>query len=188
MYTLQFDGLFKSVPGFHRAGVKAGFMGYGWLIYKNGHLIASGHGVLARGKEATSLNAEYLALIEGLEALQDLGIEKESVHILGDARCVIEQMCGHIAVNAAGMKPLHRRAQQIARHFQHIEWTWTPRRYNQDADQLTRRAMEEVWLNAENYHEAVKAIDPRNKSSRRKDEMFSLVDLRVFQPGKLLAR
>ncbi len=188
MYTLRFDGLFKSISGFHKSGSKVGFMGYGWLLYKNGSLIASGHGVIARGKEATSLNAEYLALIEGLEAMLDLGVEKEPIRILGDARCVIEQMRGLAAVNARGMKPLHRRAKQMAGQFHNIEWGWTPREYNRAADQLTRRALAEVRFDKDNYRAAVKAIDPRNRSKGRKDEFLSLVDLRIFQPGRLLPR
>ncbi len=185
VYTMRFDGLFKSLPGKHRATSQAGFMGYGWLIYQNGRLVASGHGVFARGKEATSLNAEYLALIEGLDALQDLGITKEPVKIMGDAKCVIDQMRGGVAVNSKGMKPLYRRARQIARQFRNIEWSWTPREFNLAADQLTRRAMEEIRFDKESYRATVKAIDPRNRGRKWKDEIFSLVDLRIYNPLKV---
>ncbi len=182
MYTLRFDGLFKSVPGFRKTACKAGLMGYGWLIYRNGNIIASGHGVIARGKEATSLNAEYLALIEGLEAMLDLGIQGEPIRIMGDAKCVIEQMQGAASVNSKGMKPFHKRASQMVQHFRHIEWAWTPRKFNYDADKLTRRAMQQLLLDIEHYREAIKAIDPRHKGP--KDKFLSLVDLRVYNPAK----
>ena len=49
---------------------------------------------------AGSNAAEYLALIEGLEALEDLRIGNEPVEVRGDAKCVIDQMLGHAAVSS----------------------------------------------------------------------------------------
>jgi ribonuclease HI len=72
MITLSFDGLFKSVAAGNNAKSQAGILCYGWLIIKQRSLIAQGHGEFARGSDATSNVAEYLALIEGLDALSAL--------------------------------------------------------------------------------------------------------------------
>ena len=67
-------------------------MCYGWLISKGGQVIARGHGGFARG-QATNYNiAEYLALIEGMDALLDMGIREELVMVIGDAKSVIDPM------------------------------------------------------------------------------------------------
>lgn len=97
MYTLCFDGLFRAVNE-PSAGLKAGVMCYGWVVYKDRTIVARGHGAAAHGTSATSNVAEWLALIAGLEALCDMQIgENEQIEILGDSRTVIDQMseeCG----------------------------------------------------------------------------------------------
>jgi len=118
MYALRFDGLFRSIQ--NPAGptdAKAGIMCYGWLIFKQDRLIAKGHGAFADGENATSNVAEYLALIEGLEALLDLGVRDELVKVTGDAKCVIEQLLGVARVNSARIRPLYRKASRLTKRF-----------------------------------------------------------------------
>ena len=134
MYTLQFDGLFKPAQGTN-ASEQAGFMCYGWLIWKDHRVIARGHGGVARGQAATSNTAEYMALIEGLEALRDMlapkksgvGICKQPVTVIGDARSVIDQMQRTAEVSSAGTRPMYLRARRISDQFMQLEWTWMPR-------------------------------------------------------------
>lgn len=182
MITLQFDGLFRRIPSSPRQTSKAGFMGYGWLILRNQVVIARGHGVVAHASNATSNIAEYLALIEGLEALADLGIQKEPLTVCGDSKCIIDQMCGAASVNAPGMKPLHRRAKRLCRRFLSITWNWTPRQENKDADSLTRRAMRQVRADPIHYQQAVKALDPHSLGRLPTDRFLPLLDLRIYQP------
>jgi ribonuclease HI len=182
MITLQFDGLFRSLPSSPKRVHKAGFMGYGWLILRDQVIIARGHGVVAHSNNATSNIAEYLALIEGLEALTDLGVQKEPVTVRGDSKCVIDQMCGAASVNAPGMKPLHRRAKRLCRHFLYITWIWTPRQENKDADSLTRRAMRQVRADPIRLEEAVQALDPRSLNHARSNQFLPLLDLRLYLP------
>lgn len=179
MITLRFDGLFKEVPG-APDGYKAGFMGYGWLILKRGVVIAHGHGVFAHGQVATSNTAEYLALIEGLEALLDMGMQAEKIEIIGDAKSVIEQMRGVSAVSSPQTKVLHRRADQLAQRFGRVYWSWTPRKNNRDADQLTRRAMRQITRDPKDYEAALSLIQPWNKNHHY--GYLPLADLRVYQP------
>jgi ribonuclease HI len=188
MLTLCFDGLYRSLaededhlPRAPHAGV----MCYGWLITRSGKLIARGHGGYVRGEDATSNIAEYLALIEGLGALCDMGLETEAVEIIGDARSVIDQMQGQAAVNSLSTKPVFRRAQRLARRFTALQWTWTPRRKNHAADLLTRRAMKQIQANPLQYRAALQAVQNHTTPHSHKQPFFPLLDLRVFQPLEL---
>jgi ribonuclease HI len=181
MITLRFDGLFRGIPS-NRSSQKAGVMCYGWLITRKGVLLARGHGAVARGMDATSNVAEYLALIEGLEALIDLGVTHETIKVCGDSRCIIDQMRGAAAVNAPSMIPLHDKAAHLVLHFRKLRWNWMPRKHNKEADSLTRRALRQVRLDPKVYHEAVKAIVALNRPSQSSNRFLPLMDLRVYQP------
>jgi ribonuclease HI len=185
MYTLQFDGLFKPAQGTNPVE-QAGFMCYGWLIWKDQKVIARGHGGVARSQAATSNTAEYMALIEGLDALQDMlilqksggGLCEQPVTVIGDARSVIDQMQQVSVILSADTRLLNERARQISAQFVQIRWAWTPREKNRAADALTRRAMRQIRWNEKNYQAAVEFIDRPEHSNKT----LALVDLRVYQP------
>jgi ribonuclease HI len=178
MYTLQFDGLFKPAQGTNPAE-QAGFMCYGWLIWKDHTVIARGHGGVARGQAATSNSAEYMALIEGLDALRDMaGVCEQPVTVMGDARSVIDQMQQVSQILSADTRLLNQRARRISAQFMQIQWTWTPREKNRAADALTRRAMRQIRWDEKNYQAAVELFDRPERSRRT----LPLVDLRVYQP------
>lgn len=181
MLTLRFDGLYHALSedGGH---LHAGVMCYGWVIQRNGKAVARGHGGYARREDATSNIAEYLALIEGLSALCDMGCERESIEVIGDARSVIEQMQGRAAVNSASTRPLYRKAQRLASSFRRLVWTWTPRRKNHEADLLTRRAMRQIYTNPDQYRAAIRAVEDPSVPKSKHKQLLSLLDLRVYQP------
>ena len=104
MITLTFDGLYRTVNIENQPQHQTGLMCYGWIISRDGREVAHGHGAYARKKDASSNVAEYLALIEGLEALRDMGLEREPVEVIGDARSVIEQLNGRAGVNSCNPK------------------------------------------------------------------------------------
>ena len=179
MYNLQFDGLFSGFPGEHETLSKAGFLCYGWIILRDESLIARGHGAYARGKDASSNIAEYLALIEGLDALTYLGITDEIIQITGDAKCVIDQMRGLASVNSANIKPLYRRAAQLADLFHHLIWEWTPRRNNRLADSLTRRALQQIRMDGNHCLNIVRVALPSD-GRRENRRFFPVLDLRIY--------
>lgn len=154
MLTLQFDGLFRGAPQDLHLNHDAGFMCYGWVILRNGIVIARGHGGYACAQDASSNVAEYLGLIEGLEALLDMRATKELIEICGDAKSVIEQMQGRACVSANSIRPLYRRAMKLVQQFRRILWTWMPRRNNHTADSLTRRALRQIRANPHQYETA----------------------------------
>ena len=183
MYILRFDGLFRPVSGAKRSATKAGIMCYGWLIFKNNILVARGHGAFAHANEASSNMAEYLALLEGLEALSDMGVRKQPVLVMGDAKTVIDQMTGEAAVNTSAARVLHRRAAQLARGFSNLSWRWTPRQFNREADKLTRRAMNSLRFDRAEYLAALAGCQNGDREFCRTRGMVPLVDFRVYQPA-----
>ena len=174
MLTLQFDGLFRCAPQDFNLSDDAGFMCYGWVIFRENTVIARGHGGYVSAQAASSNVAEYLGLIEGIEALLDLHATGEVVVICGDAKSVIEQMQGRASVSASSIKPLYRRAIRLVQPFQRILWTWTPRRNNQAANSLTRRALRQIRASPEHYENIF-------QGSRDTIRMRSVLDLRMFQ-------
>jgi len=176
MYTLRFDGLYREAGQVDGSG--KGVMCYGWLITRHGSVIARGHGAYGRGRDANSNAAEYLALIEGLQVLADLGVRHEPVEILGDARSLIEQMQGTSTVSSPRIKPLYQRAHRLAGRFTRLCWVWVPRQDNRAADLLTRRALRQVCADTEKYNQTLLKL-ARQHSGR----WLQLLDLCIIQPG-----
>jgi len=179
MYNLQFDGLFRGFPGEGETLTKAGFLCYGWIILRDESLIARGHGAYARGIDASSNIAEYLALIEGLDALTYLGVTDEIIQVTGDAKCVIDQMQGLASVNSPNIKPLYRRAMRLADHFLYLIWEWTPRRNNRRADSLTRRALQQLHMDRNQCLTIANAACPAD-GRRENRRFFPVLDLRIY--------
>jgi ribonuclease HI len=175
MYILHFDGLYRSA--FDDDSLQAGLMCYAWLIFHNNTMVARGHGGFARSHHATSNGAEYLALIDGLEALLDLGLQGERIRIFGDAKTVIQQMQGLVGVNSPGIRPLHKRAAGLAARFTRLKWTWTPRSENKAADQLSRHALRCIHADAEQYQAALQAVQSGHPRAAR---FIPLADLRIY--------
>ena len=178
--TLYFDGLFMGIPKKNCPAHGAGFMCYGWIAWRGNRIIARGHGGYLRGRDASSNIAEYLALIEGLEALRDMGAENETIHIIGDAKSVIEQMEGSASVHSDQIRPLHEKARRIAASFEHLYWRWIPRKHNREADALTRRALRQIRSNPGSYSAALEAINPALPGSRPTRKFWPVLDLRIY--------
>jgi ribonuclease HI len=177
VYTLKFDGLFREEHTAKFKNTRAGFISYGWLIYKGEQLIARGFGVFALDKYAASNIAEYIALIEGLEALADFGVRKEAVEIQGDAKCVIDQMCGTAGISSVPTRKLNKRASRLVKRFEDLSWQWVPRRYNRDADQLTKYAMRKMRSTRQTFTDA---INTPPVASLLDGKLASVIDLRVY--------
>ena len=180
MLTLSFDGLYRKLPEKEEQIWKAGFMCYGWLILQSNIPIAQGHGVFARSQDANSNIAEFLALIEGLDALQDFAITGEPVCVCGDAKTIIDQMRGASQVHAANVRPLYRRARTLACRFTHIEWKWLPRQNNRLADDLTRKALRQIRHDQLNYSAAVQAVTTPTSHLAQSGRLLQVLDLRVY--------
>ncbi len=175
MYILHFDGMLHTL-GNERTPVS--LLGYGWVIQRNGREVARGFGLFLRRYRTGSNIAEYLALIDGLEALADLRVSHEAVQVRGDAKCVIDQMIGSAGVSSPLTRKLHQRAQKLARHFTNLTWVWVPRRENRYADSLSRRSFRYLQYSSHLGHE----INVSQFPSPYSGQLVSLVDLRVHAP------
>lgn len=186
MYELQFDGLFRRI-GEH---TKTGVMAYGWLVYRQGLMVARGYGAVAGRSEATSNVAEYLALIEGLHALLDMGIQAEQILVSGDSKIVISQMNGSATIHAERMRELYNQAAELAAGFENIRYEWRKRSKNKAADNLTRHALKQARKNRRDYEKVIQDLAARGEIRRRSrsltDSFLPLVDLSVFQPQGLV--
>jgi ribonuclease HI len=89
---------------------------------------------------ATNNVAEYRALLLGLERARELGATE--VEVIGDSQLIVRQVNGQYRVKDAGLKPLHRQAQQALRAFD--SWTIRDvrREQNDAADALLNQALD----------------------------------------------
>lgn len=181
MYLLQFDGSFRDMAEYGGNAHQAGFMGFGWLIFKNEQLVARGMGVFACAECANASIAEYLALIEGLDALCDMGVRDEAIEVRGDAKSVISQMDDSSRVCSAPTLSQYQRAKEITRQFKQLSWSWVPREANRAADSLTRQALRRMH-SSNHYQKLLDKLDSVSDAPRS-TELVPVIDLRVFQPA-----
>jgi ribonuclease HI len=129
-FILNFDGASKGNPGLSGAGA---------VIYKNREEIWSSHKFVGC---KTNNQAEYSALILGLEGAASLGIKCLSV--LGDSLLVINQVNGLYKVKSDFLLPLHKEVLALKSKFDFIEFNHVYRDYNKRADALSNLALENV--------------------------------------------
>lgn len=91
---------------------------------------------------ATNNVAEYVALIAGLKAADEIS-ESAELLVRMDSKLVIEQMSGGWKIKHPDMQQLGREVQEIARGKK-ITWQWIPREENSRADALANKAMDEL--------------------------------------------
>ncbi len=174
MVSLQFDGMLKLLNEEPEMG---GLLGYGWLISSNGSEIAHGFGLFAYKQTVNSSLAEYLALIEGLDALIDIHSRDEQVEIIGDAKCVIDQMSGTATISSPITRKLHNQARRLARRFSQLSWAWVPRSKNKLADKLSRRGLMNLYNLPGSYDSVLSRLNARPGDRK---EFISMLDLRVY--------
>ncbi len=132
--TLRFDGSCWPNPG--------GVCAYGWVLLDTDGFLSSGRGrVEGLARQARTNNvAEWHALLAGLRALADMGLEDvESLTIEGDSQLVVNCLCGEWKTKKMHLAKL-RDACRESLGLLGCEWKvrWIPREQNQEADALSR--------------------------------------------------
>jgi len=89
---------------------------------------------------STNNQAEYRALIAGLEQAISLGFQRVAVR--SDSELVVKQLQGKYRVKTDHLKPLHRRAVQLAGQLEHFTISHIPREQNREADALANKALD----------------------------------------------
>ncbi|MDD2252132.1 MAG: ribonuclease HI family protein [Dehalococcoidales bacterium] len=88
----------------------------------------------------TNNQAEYKALIAGLEAAVALGASDVTVRI--DSELVVKQIKGQYRVKKPELAPLHRRACELLAGFKSHSLEHVFRNLNQEADRLANLALD----------------------------------------------
>jgi ribonuclease HI len=104
---------------------------------------ADGNTMLAAGKclgRTTNNVAEYYGLIAALDAATERGVRR--LRVESDSELLVRQMQGEYRVKSPDLRPLHERAERLARGFEHFEITHVPREKNREADRLVNAALD----------------------------------------------
>ena len=91
--------------------------------------------------KATNNVAEYLALIEGLNAVSEWKPDRVEVYL--DSKLVVEQVRGNYRVKNAALAPLHAWATKLIAALPEVEIRHVAREKNKGADALANRAIDE---------------------------------------------
>ncbi|PGF17834.1 ribonuclease H [Natrinema sp. CBA1119] len=127
---VYFDGGSRGNPG--PAGI-------GWVI-------VTGDGIVAENGEtigtATNNQAEYEALIAGLEAARDY--DYDEVHVRGDSELIVKQVRGEYDTNNPELREKRVTVHELLQSFD--EWTleYVPREANDRADGLVNEALDQA--------------------------------------------
>lgn len=90
--------------------------------------------------EATNNQAEYNALIVGLQEAQNF--KAKSVHCYLDSELVVKQLKGQYKVKNKNMKPLFTIVQGLIKNFESVKFSHVPREKNKEADRLVNEALD----------------------------------------------
>lgn len=133
---LHTDGGARGNPGPAGIGVV--------LISNSGKVI----GEIARGIGiATNNEAEYAALIAGLEMARDEGVKELDVFL--DSQLVVSQVKGEWKIKKDHLRPLAVKARSLLDSFERASLSHVKRAENADADALANQGMDSAALDAE---------------------------------------
>ena len=127
-YQLYCDGASRSNPGDASIGISI------LLDGKEVHTISKKIGI------ATNNEAEYLALIDGLNYCVDNSIKEIEVFL--DSNLVVEQVNKNFKVKAGNLKVLNSKVDDLIQEFNFIEINHVYREENKRADQLANMALD----------------------------------------------
>ena len=115
----------------------------GYVIKKNGMVVAQGSHIVGEGRGMTSNVAEYHALIRALEEIQQRELKNDTILIRSDSNLLVNQMNGNWRVKAPLIKPLYWKAKRLADGLK-LRLEWIPRELNEEADELSRVAYKDM--------------------------------------------
>jgi len=166
-YDLYYDGSCEPInPG----GVAA----YGFLVHRDGQLVAKESGMAAEPGSARATNnvAEYTALIRGLEAVLGLAVAGDQLVSAGDSMLTVRQSLGIWRAKKPNTIELSRvakaRLDAIRAKGVQVDMIWIPRRLNSAADALSR-----VMLTEEVRRDPKKILDIRMPWGKFKRERLA---------------
>ncbi|XP_062104043.1 uncharacterized protein LOC133815192 [Humulus lupulus] len=124
-----------------------------WTMYTDGASNSQGAGIgvvleapsglkieeaIRLEQSAMNNEAEYEALIYGLELAREMGIQR--LNFRGDSQLMIEQVAGNFDTKAPHLASLLQKVIDLRSHFRQFELILVPREQNQKADALAKLA------------------------------------------------
>lgn len=145
LWEMYFDGAssIRLTPGIKIPKISAGV----GLVFVTPNGGITRHSI-SLSDPCTNNEAEYEALIAGLEIAMDMGIKR--LHVYGDSKLIIEQVVGRYKVNKAELVNYQRVAANLAAKFPSITFERVSRALNGRADALARVAKELAEPNEDN--------------------------------------
>lgn len=89
--------------------------------------------------EGTNNEAEYKAMIKGLELLNKF--QPEKIYVFADSELVVRQINGQYKVKNSRMQKLYGEVMRLLQQFDHWNVEHVPREQNTRADQLSKQAV-----------------------------------------------
>ncbi len=129
VYLAEIDGASRGNPG---------PASYGLIVRS-----PDGHAAFQQGKtlgRSTNNVAEYFGLLAALDFAASRGLR--SLRVRSDSLLLVRQMQGRYKVKSADLKPLHERAQKLARGLEYFAIEYVPREQNRGADKLANEALD----------------------------------------------
>lgn len=126
---LYFDGASRGNPG--PAAI-------GWVLVSGDGIVAEEGTQIGR---ATNNQAEYEALIRGLQAALNYGFDE--IHARGDSELVVEQVRGNWDVNNIELRERRVTVHELLEEFDEWSITHVPRTVNERADSLASDAFDD---------------------------------------------
>ena len=90
---------------------------------------------------ATNNQAEYQALLKGLNRSQTLGVRKLNVFM--DSELIVKQLNGVYKIKNKDLEPLYRQVKNLAAGFDETSFTHVPRALNKEADTEVNRILDQ---------------------------------------------
>lgn len=125
---VYFDGASRGNPG---------PAALGWVIVNDAGIVAEGG---RRIGTATNNQAEYQALLAGLQAAVDAGFD--SVHIRGDSELIVKQLRGEYQVRNPTLREYRIEAMELLQDVETWDIQHVPRSVNDRADDLANEALD----------------------------------------------
>jgi ribonuclease HI len=128
-----------------------GVAGYGFTIHGEG-LDYTERGLAAPPHSERSTNnvAEYIGAIRALEHLRSRGFHGQVI-LMGDSELVIKQLQGEYEVRSEHLKAYHQHLKMLLETFPNARIEWIPREQNEEADALSKLAVQEASRSARRY-------------------------------------
>ncbi|MFH0803618.1 MAG: topoisomerase DNA-binding C4 zinc finger domain-containing protein [Candidatus Tagabacteria bacterium] len=149
MIEIYFDGACEPFnPG--------GTASYGWLIKKDGEILAQEGKIIGEGEGMTNNVGEYTGLIKALEALRGFDINNGKISIFGDSNLVCNMVAKKWGWNkkktkwiphedAPHLKVLLEEVHNLIKDYDY-EIKWIPEAQNNEADYLSRSVLLDAGL------------------------------------------